>query len=519
MDWLQGMMNPPPEDGATVEETGAFSRFGAAMCCCLASPFFMIGCVILLGYNEKGDVCRSKAIAKGLEVVENIGCTDASKSVDKLVMLSCDIKKDGLNPLSPGGDFSNFSLVATGLGTESSMLQCLEKKACQTKKNKVGGGKTTTCTYTYSKQWASTWKDSNTFQGKDGCLRCTTPECANCNKRLDACGSSEPNPSWPSTAPTTGKKYAPKITVGVVETSHASGVPLSKDAFADKEAPSSWTKVGSTFRQGSGSNIGDLQVTFKSNDWGNTMATLLGKNDNGEVKAWTAPSDWLCKGFSLDDFRMGKKSKEELFKALKEESSALTWVLRLLCFGLLWFAWSRLFGPLEVVADCIPFIGPCLGDMVQAVVCCISCLPATCCCMFVVAITWVALRPMIGIPLFLGCIAIAVGLGALKYYADQKKKEKEATFEGGAQPETMGNQANTYNGPPGTSRDQADNFLQAAGGEYVHGQEGAVGAFFDTLPENLREAFTPYEEQIRGSQDQAMTIQELDRAWGLKATE
>lgn len=99
-----------------------------------------------------------------------------------------------------------------------------------------------------------------------------------------------------------------------------------------------------------------------------------------------------------------------------------TWLLRLLGFVLAWVAFCLLAGPLEIAADCIPCIGPMLGNAVSAVICCVSCLPATACTMGVVGVVWVAMRPMIGIPLLIIFLVVMIGMAIWKWKFAKKQK-------------------------------------------------------------------------------------------------
>merc|ERR1712038_984274 len=53
---------------------------------------------------------------------------------------------------------------------------------------------------------------------------------------------------------------------------------------------------------------------------------------------------------------------------MQDESDALTWILRFIAFFVLWGALCSIFGPLQVAADCIPFIGPYLGQAMAYIV-------------------------------------------------------------------------------------------------------------------------------------------------------
>merc|ERR1712151_659572 len=99
---------------------------------------------------------------------------------------------------------------------------------------------------------------------------------------------------------------------------------------------------------------------------------------------------------------------------------------------------SLMFGPLGVVADCIPCIGPMLGDSIETITCCISCLPATACCSLIVGIVWVGMRPQLGVPLLLVFVACIAGFACFKARASQGKSfvPAEPHYYGAAQMQT-----------------------------------------------------------------------------------
>jgi len=390
--------------GLTVAENEdvTYTSGGSRLCgsiitaVCLA-PLLIIGMCLMLGWNERRAVCTSKALIAGEREVHLMGCANPKDWNGALVMMNCDIKHEGLPTFTGEGDFSSLHFEGTGLKVKADMYQCVESKYSETHKNKGGGGgETTVTTYTYSTEWKDEPIDSASF-----------------HKRFSAnfqqhCGHD--NPSWPSGAPRTKTKYAESVQVGAVKTKLTSSIPL--DTPISVKAPSGWTGGPSEYRSRkwrvSNNGIGDIRVTFYGNDWVHPAATLLGKNVNGEITAWTAPDSWLCSGSTLENLRMGSLSKDQLFKALQNESSTLTWILRFVGFAMLWLGFSLFVGPLEVMADCIPCVGPFLGNSIEAVACCVSCLPATACCSLVVGIVWVAMRPMVGVPLMLFfCLVMA----------------------------------------------------------------------------------------------------------------
>jgi len=401
-------------DNQEVTDESGTSRLCSSifMAVCVA-PLLILGMCGLLGFNEQRAVCDQNAITAGEGAVKQVGCTDASAGSGSLVMFSCDIKQDKLPTMRlDNSDFSVVQVRGTGLKVESAMYQCIEKEYSQTKKNKLGGGSSTVHTYTYSQDWSTEPIDSYRFHAKDS------------SSYRQNCGTF--NPSWNSSVPRSASKYQPRMDVGAFTTTMTDRVPLTS-LIANAAAPDGWQLTSSgSFYKGHGlmSNpmIGDVKVTLYTNDPFQLRVTVLGENGNGNMDSWTAPSSWLCSGFSLQDLRMGTLSKSKLFETLASDASFKTWMLRIAGFGIMWVAFCLCFGPLEVAADCIPCIGPCLGDSIQAITCCVSCLPAIACTLGVAGVVWVAMRPEVGIPLMLVWVLIVGGLG---YYIVKKRQEKQ----------------------------------------------------------------------------------------------
>jgi hypothetical protein len=78
-----------------------------------------------------------------------------------------------------------------------------------------------------------------------------------------------------------------------------------------------------------------------------------------------------------------------------------TWLLRLLGFLLMYGGLKKVFGPLGVLADVLPF----LGSLVRMGTGLLSFLIALPCSLVTIAIAWIVYRPVLGIIL----LVIAVG--------------------------------------------------------------------------------------------------------------
>merc|ERR1711920_804074 len=180
-----------------------------------------------------------------------------------------------------------------------------------------------------------------------------------------------------------------------------------------------YTKSSSTTN-----NLGDVRVRFYGNNWNSPSVTVLGKSSAGTMSRWIASDSWLCSGFTLAELRMGKVSEDKLFADMQAESSGMTWIIRFIALSIMWMGFCCIFQPLEVAADCIPCIGPYLGDSVSCVISCVTCPLALACGMGVAGIVWVVMRPVLGIGMIVVCCLCFAG--AIAVHA-QAKSLKEAS--------------------------------------------------------------------------------------------
>lgn len=505
--WLWGANDA--EENQDVEHESGAERLGNSIClalCC--SPFLLIFMTILLGWNERRAVCDSNAIIAGMDKVQEVGC-DTAEQNGELVMFSCPLLETGLSDLAMTGD--DFDAVFAGMKyagikVEAEMLQCVETERSESKKDNVGGGKTTIKTYTYTTQWKSTAVDSANFKKK------------NSQEYLQNCDVE--NPSWPSSAPETGSVYQNSVLAGAYTLPNALVKSISLTIPVSGTTPSSYTmatdKTYSTQKYiRGGRNIGSYRVKFYVNDWAKPLITALGKNQDGTIQSWTAPDSWLCSGFVLHDLRDGTKNKDTLFTELKNEASGLTWIIRFVGFGFMWMAFCLLAGPLEVAADCVPCIGPYLGDAIQAIACVAACPPGCACAILVIGVVWIAMRPLYG----LGCMVVFCGImgamAAFKFNSQSQKQGMSQQGEGGIQVEN--NSAQVYgagdcSGAP-VPPDVARNIVQALIAEYLENREGAVGTVLDDLPPDQQEVLAPFEDQIRDAPDRHAAIQDIRVQW------
>src|SRR5262249_27727473 len=134
--------------------------------------------------------------------------------------------------------------------------------------------------------------------------------------------------------------------------------------------------------------IGDVRVSFTVTK--PTEVSLYGKQYGETLEPFQTKA-----GDPLFELRMGEMSGAEMIKAAESENATLTWLLRLVGFILMAAGVYLVFAPLVAVADLLPFLGNLLstGILIFAI---LIALPLT---LLTIGLCWVAVRPMVGIPL------------------------------------------------------------------------------------------------------------------------
>eukprot|EP00434_Breviolum_minutum_P001404 symbB.v1.2.001234.t1/scaffold63.1/size477159/5 len=486
------------------------------LCAVVGFPLVLIGASVLLGWNEKRDVCEQKAILAGEANNKPVGCTDVSEEQGELVYFKCNLLQTGIEPSTGfvgfgGGEFASMlsSYVGTGIKVEAEMLQCVERTSTE----RSGNGESYTV-YHYDRRWKDTWVDYNRFHDR--------------NHAQNECGGL--HPTWPVEVPKTGSYYKSKVMADVwtLSPSLIQKVPLTQTVSGTP--PSNWvpqegslyfTAKYSTGMTALNARVGDMKIKFKGTDWTDPSVSVLGKNLQGIIQEWIAPNDWLCSGYTLLDLRKGTMELSDMFDLQRAESSSLTWGLRFLGFVFAWIAFCLLAAPLEVAASCIPIIGHCLGNAISAITCCVSCIPATACTLGVIGVVWLVMRPMIAIPLIIIFILVMVAMIIWKWkFAKRPDKvydsEQMDDSGPGENPGTVvGKQeveVKQYCGP--VDEELARRFLTALRAEYVERQEGAVGAIFDDNG-NAEGALGQFEEEVRAAGDKNAAISSIAHRWNL----
>ncbi len=295
------------------------------------------------------------------------------------------------------------TLAAIKLQRDVEMFQWKENKKTETRK-KVGGGEEKVTTYTYEKGWSGSAISSSGFK--------------------------EAGHDNPGTMPFESLgQVASLVTVGSFKLSPGLIGKISK--WEDLSVDGSNLELVAPELRGRlqvtdggyylGANpleptIGDVKVKFKVVH--PTEVSIVGKQTGSLV----GPYQTLQAGYDVELLELGRMSDKEMFAAAQSRNSTMTWVLRLIGFGMMFFGLFAIGRPFAVVADFIPFI----GSFFRVGIGLFAGLLAFGLSFITIAIAWIFYRPLLGLLLLtLGVLAL-FGLIFLAITVGRKKNDPDA---------------------------------------------------------------------------------------------
>lgn len=369
---------------------------------------FIIG-TCLLWWNEGRTVRTAKAIgdaASHVESVADVSRVDASLN-GKLIHASAFADtKDTLTD-----DMFGVRELAIRLDRKVEYYQWVEN--AQTKeREKIGGGKETTTTYTYEKKWVD--KPVNSAEFKD-------PQYQSANKVL----SEVEERNEMAQHVTFGAYTLPELFVASISGSEPVEVRMTEEQrFTWNERlhmlrPKVNTETSlvhtsaNTVYLGLSPNspqVGDVRVTFTKVPPADI--SLIAQVDGSTFKAYRAKN-----GQSFSRVQMGTVGVDEMIEQARSENNMLTWVLRLVGVLLIVIGLKGMFGLLPMLFKVLPF----LGSIVDAGVGLVSWIFGLAWSLIIIAIAWLVFRPIIGISLLVLAIA---GIVFLKRRG-KKNEEKQ----------------------------------------------------------------------------------------------
>jgi hypothetical protein len=142
--------------------------------------------------------------------------------------------------------------------------------------------------------------------------------------------------------------------------------------------------------------VGDVRVSFRVVE--PAEASIVAAQRGSRLEPYHAAA-----GGDIALVAYGSKSAEEMFRAARTANATLTWILRLVGFGLLFGGIRSLLAPLQVAADVVPLFGRLVGAGLSLA----AFLVAAPVALVTVAVGWLVYRPLLGgalLALAVGCV-------------------------------------------------------------------------------------------------------------------
>ena len=362
--------------------TSWFSRLGSAFGGVLTGFALIIAAIALLAWNEGRSVQSIRASNEGARAVQSVAADRVDPANEgRLVHVSAPAA--GLDPVRD----PELGLAVDGLvlARRVEYYHWVETRRAETR-TRLGGGEETVTTYSYDRQWVAAPQDSSGFQQAAGHQNPTPPIKAGAFRaeraRLGAFTVDES---------VLGQIPAERPVTLTVEQAAAASAALARPARMEDGA----LYVGA---DPAAPAIGDMRVSWSFAPQ-NTTLSVVGAQTSGVLKPWTGRA-----GAPLLLVRSGPASPEQMFAGAKAANQTLTWILRGVGVVAMIAAFGMVLGPLGVLADVVPLFGAIVrmgaGLVAGAAGLSVSAV--------VVALAWIAYRPLVGVAL-LAVVGAAAG--------------------------------------------------------------------------------------------------------------
>lgn len=360
-----------------VTRTGFGSRIVSSFVGVLIGFVLIVASVIGLWWNEGRAVTAARALSQGESIVveANPDSVDAALS-GKLVHIT--------GPLSStaavrDGTFGVGGADVVRLQRKVEMYQWKETKSSKTEKQ-VGGSEETVTTYSYAKVWSDQPLDSSRFHSRNG----------------------HQNPEMSLTSRTVNSNGAKLGAYRVDPAILAQMDNFAPYSIANASPPEGYRVDGDTFYRGSDSGsprVGDMRVNFSAVT-AQTMSVVAAASD-GTLAPFRASN-----GYQIKLAAPGVASAIQMLKDQEKSERTLTWIVRAVGFVAMLIGFMLILGPISTLASVLPF----LGGLVEAGAFMIGLALAVPLTLIVIALAWLANRPLLGVGLLVAAAVVFVGL-------------------------------------------------------------------------------------------------------------
>ena len=375
-----------------------FSRIGGAFKGLLFGLVLLPVSVFLLFWNESRAVTTANSLKEGAKAVVSVAADTIVPGNDhKLIHLSGEVTTTE----SIRDPLFGLSVTALRLGRRVEMYQWKEDKTTETKK-KLGGGEETTTRYEYSRAWSDRPVDSSSFRHPEDH---TNPSSFPVQKLTVLTSKA-----------TLG---AFKIPEPIIEKmSNDQPLPPPSDCIAQLPAdlkPKARINAEQIYlgQDPAAPAVGDMRVTFQVLK--PAVYSILAQQSGDTLTPYPTKA-----GREIERVESGPMTAELMFQHALSENTMLTWGLRFAGFLLMSIGFGAVLKPLSVFGDVIPFIGGIIGFGTGLV----SGILGFAGSLIVIAIAWLAARPILGSTLLI--IAVAAIIHAIRQ-VHQNRTTRPAT--------------------------------------------------------------------------------------------
>ncbi len=343
-----------------VATQGFLSRLMGSFIGLLVGPLLVIAAIILLSWNEARAVEAIRGLSEAAtKAVEMSNTAPAPGNDNKLVHVI-----GAATATTPIAD-PDMNLAFTGqvaVKRDAEMYQWTETEHSSSQNNS-GGSQTTRTTYTYALNWEDHAIDSSRFRHPDG----------------------HTNPAMPFGA---ARYAASDAKLGGYSLDATTLALIDPPQVLTPTPPAGWVANAGMLYRGdpAAPKAGDMRVGYHGLASGATLSVLADQSHGGFAPYVTS------NGYQIQLAEVGNRPAGVMLADKRSSESLLTWILRAVGGALIFIGLTMFLNPLSTFASVLPFLGSIVRGAAAAVSFVIA-LPLT---LVVIALSWLAFRPLIG---------------------------------------------------------------------------------------------------------------------------
>jgi len=364
-----------------VTSLGYFGSVKKALTGALLGLILFIGAFPLLVWNEGRSYAEQTGLAEFLQQARSVAPTEIKPINEGLAIHVIGDATAG-EPITD----DRFGIRVTGalrLLRKVEMYQWQEDRKTE-ERDRLGGGTETVTTYSYRKVWSEQAIDSGGFHVTEGHQNPPMPfETARFN------GTDVRLGGFRLGDPVLNRLHGFQP-VALAERPVPAGFELRDGVFYKPGEGAGWGRSD-------GLEIGDIRLTYHEVPVG--PVSIMGRQSGERITEFVSGNE---RRYLLVE--SGRHFPDAMIAEAKAQNAFLTWILRVVGIVLIWIGLSLIFGLLGQIAGFIPFV----RALVDAVGGGVALLVAVALGGLTIALSWVFVRPWIGLPLLAGVVLVAI---------------------------------------------------------------------------------------------------------------